>query len=177
MRDDADHRAREPVELDRPADQAGVRGEAPRPEPLAQHDDGRRVGSFVVRHERAAENRPQAEQREQVRVRANTLQALGLAVARKVVGLRHEHRDPFERARAPLPFDDGGSRGLDAIGAFDLREVFPEQHEPARLRERQRLQQHGAHETEDSGVRADAERERQDRYAVNPVLPRSVRSA
>ena len=98
LRHDADHGAREAVEHDRPADQRGVRGEAPRPEPLAQHDDRRRVGSFVVRHERAAEDRAQAEQREQIRVRAHTLQALGLAVAREVVRLRHEHRDALERA-------------------------------------------------------------------------------
>ncbi len=69
--------------------------------------------------------------------------------------------DVLERAAALAPVDVARERDRRSRRAADRGAVVPEEHEPVRIGERQRLQQHRAHEAEDRGVRADAERDDQ----------------
>ena len=159
---DADHGALDAVENDVAPDDVGIGAEASHPESAAQDDDRRGARAFVVRGERAAENRRQPEDGEQIRRRADRADVLGLSAAREVVFLQAVvERHVLERAAALFPVDVGGRRDRAVTVEADRGRLFPEKHEPIGFRERQRPQQHGAHDAEDRGVRADAEREDQ----------------
>src|ERR1051326_6325104 len=74
---------------------------------------------------------------------------------------RSERRHRTEGGVLPLPFDEILSpdpRTLEHRTA-DAGEFFPDEYQPVRLRIRQRLQDHGINNSENGGVRADAQRE------------------
>jgi hypothetical protein len=142
-------------ERDLPAHDGGIRGEEPPPRRLGQHRSGRRPRLVVGRRERATEKRLHAQDLEVLRLHHRAVQSLRVARAGEVEGpAAQEQRDLLEglALRAPvLAVED-----RDVALARDERE-------PLGLRERQGPEHHRVHDAEDRGVRADAERQRQER--------------
>ena len=75
-----DHGVFRAVQGDLATDDVRIRSEAAHPQALAHDDDGRLLRN-LVRRERAPRHRLQAEDRKQVRRRAQCVEPLGLAVA------------------------------------------------------------------------------------------------
>jgi hypothetical protein len=76
---DSDDAAGAAFEPDVPAEDAGIGGEALRPQALAEQDHARRPGPVVLRQQPAAEARVDSQQREEVRGRERGLRGLGAA--------------------------------------------------------------------------------------------------
>ena len=156
---DADDREAVAVDLHQPADHAGVGGETPAPEPLADDREGIAVGRLVLAEpERAAEDRPDLEHVEEVRADDLRVEPLRLAVD----GERHEAHLGGRGTRE----DAVGAR--DEVAQVEQRDVaaalvgHQQDHLVLASDARQRPPHDVVDPAPDRGVRGDAERERQD---------------
>ena len=132
--------------------------------PKAVHEDhgAGRAGLVVVRAVQPAEDRLDAEFRQEVCARHAAEDALRLAVAHQVEALAAHGGEVAEEVgrelRLPVGEVEPGDRGLGK-----RRHVLADQQQPIRLGERQRPQEREADHAEQHRVRADAERERERR--------------
>jgi len=140
----------------------GVRraSEAPLPQAVAQ--DHHRLGSllFFLGHKLAAPNRFHAQRMQKVGGNCAAADVLRFVDAGeiKVPGLKCRHLR--ENVVQPSPVEVVG------VGNGDVRlpwVCLTQHHQPARIAERQRLEQHGVHHTKDCGIGPDAERQRNHR--------------
>jgi hypothetical protein len=158
---DAHNLAGTAVDHDLPPHDRWIPAKQPLPEAMADDHDVWCAGTAVVRHERAAPERRNAEQGEHVGRHVVGLNALGPIPARQVCAPIGVDRDVFERSCLLLEVSDIRRGEAEANGV--LLAVPPEHERNAiGLVIRQRLQHQHVHEAEDRRVRPDAERERRD---------------
>ena len=161
MGHDTNHAVRRLVELDRPADDGGVRTEMGLPHPVAEHEHAMLRRDRLLGRERAAEERTRTQRVEEVRRRHRDGRLEGLLTGGQsslVVGVRGEI---LERVIACAPVLK--VRRRDRIARLQVQPiVLPQHHEASGIVVRQRTKQHGVQCAEDRGRRADANRERED---------------
>ena len=166
--DDADDDEWIAAERDRLADDAGIRRESPRPEAVAEHGHLLAARPIFFRRERAAHHHARPKQTEVVCADFSGAQLFGELPSRVVDDVGAERRRVLDDRRLLPPVRELGRR---RIRSGPLRRRVHEQDDPVRIRERDRLQQHGADDREDGRVRADAEGERGNgRRRERPVL-------
>jgi len=159
--DDCGGTIAETAEADGLADHIGIFFVNGGPETIGQHDDAGGVGAAVLRSDETAENRTQAHYVKIVATDHAAVNHARLAESdHRKVHLR-EIAELAQRADAALDIFDfrHGKRGVVlAAGWGALADV----HEPVLVAVDERLEQDSAHESEDRGVSADAERQRED---------------
>jgi hypothetical protein len=158
-RRDADHRARDAVERDRPADDRRVATEAPLPEGVAEHDDARHAAALLVGREAAAEHRRRAEHAQVVGRHRRAARALGRTVAGDVVRRVAVRGQLAGAGEAVAPVEEVGQRRA-AVPEVRIRRE--RHHQPVRLAIRQAAQQDRVDDPEDRRVDADPDREHED---------------
>ena len=117
-RDDADDRVGLAVETQGGADGAAVGAEAPPPEFLADHHAVVVPGAVLIRQERTALKRVDAEERKQVRGDAGADDALGLPLTGEDVAPGPIRGEPLERAVERPPIDEVRRGDTPARGMF-----------------------------------------------------------
>ncbi len=147
------------VQQNRLPDRVRRPAEAPLPQSVAEHDDVITARRALGGRERAASERGHGERLEQVRRRRRGTHALGFLPAGQARVHLHVRREVRE-ARRP------GSIVHDFLhrqpGRVARRRCVPDHDQPIGISVGQRLEEDGLDEAEKRGVRADAERERQD---------------
>ena len=140
----------------------------PLPGVVAQNEDAIVSRGRFLRRERPPDQRLHAEHREEAGRHAEALHARRVAVNRG--GRPHQavSHHVGDGSRTIRDRNEIGHvhRAVSPVGAFAVADlaaghVFPHAHQARRVRVGQRTHQHAAHDAEDRGVRADAERERQ----------------
>ena len=162
VRQHADDGVRPVVHLEHLPDDVPVAAELALPVRVADDQHRRRARLVVVGHERAAEDRLDAEDAEEVRRDHAGVDAIGLAALQQVEIHLVEFDQRLELGRLVAV----GEVFLDrhaGVGAADERRRLADQHQPIAVGVGQRLQEHAVDDAEDRGVRADPEPERQDR--------------
>ena len=158
----ADHGVAVAAQLDRLADDVRVAAESAFPKAVHEDHGAGRAWLVVVRAVQPAEDRLDAEFRQEVCARHAAEDALRLAVAHQVEALAAHGGEVAEEVgrelRLPVDEVEPGDRGLGK-----RRHVLADQQQPIRLGERQRAQEREADHAEQHRVRADAERERERR--------------
>ena len=167
------------VDVDPPADDAGIAAVAPLPHRVAQQDRGRGGDGVVIGLERAAERGLGAEQREVVGGDEADAQLLGIVLAGQRRGGRPDGAEAVEPRGAVVEVLQLGTRERRpriALGGL----IGPHEHQPIRIPEGQRLDQQRVGDAEDGGVGGDAEGqggERRRRRSPAPCAARATRSA
>jgi hypothetical protein len=158
-RHDADHGKLPAVEEHRAPEDFGVRAKVALPQTMAQQDDTFLAGYGVRLRDRTAKHRGRAQHREEARGHDRTGDPPRIADAGQSGGGAGVSSHLLEhRILAPPVHEVRRRRRAPRTGAAVIH-----LHESLRLRKGQRLQQHGVHDAENGGVRADADRERQHR--------------
>ncbi|HWT44914.1 MAG TPA: hypothetical protein VN085_03070 [Vicinamibacterales bacterium] len=167
-RHDRQDRSRPSVQREGRADNCGIGAEPPHPDAVPEHDA---VGIRVAAVKGVTDEGAHAEHVEERRRDAGAGNLLGIAAPRE--GEREVtdrgHPGKARRLRAEVHHPRGGERRRLAVG-FPV----PQEHDVARIGERQRTEQHGVDDAEDGRVGADADRQRQqrhDREARRPPQP------
>ena len=151
-----------PVEFDSGADDTGIAGKAPLPEPEAHHRERIRVPvALVGRRDQPASRRRDAEHVEVVAGHQLTLHALGLVSGAQVEGV---HRRDRQAGHHRIPGAIVQVVGIRGVAQIVLVRVLPaDVHQAVGLGDAgERPQQQRVHEAEDRRVRADPERQRRD---------------
>ena len=162
-RRDPDDREPAAADANRPADDVGSGPEIAPPVAIRHHRHARRADHVVLRTDRAADRRRDAERAEVV-----AGDDLAEREPRTAVEVdRGEHRrvadEIFEDAVLPFQVEIIGVRRsaeLDGAGGIAGKDVD----QPLGLRHRQRLEDQGVGNREERGVEADADRQRHDRH-------------
>ena len=153
------------VEVDRSADDGGIAAEATAPEAVAEDHDVGRAGTLVRSRERASVQGPDAEHVEESAGHGRTGNLLGGTDAREGVPAVVDRGDRVEGRRLALPV--GEIRRGDAVqrGPGPRRLLTEARHddEPVGVRIREGTPEHRAGGAVNRRVRADAERERENR--------------
>ena len=158
-RHDAHHRRGHSVELDGPSDHRRIGREPPAPEPVAQHRDGGPARPRLVGGEEPAARGSDPEHPGEVVGDEQRRQPLGVARPAQRAPRGAVARDRAERGQT-LDIEQLGLRehGVRQVQA----EIDVEHgHQPVRLGERQRAEQHAVDHREDRAVGADAEGQRE----------------
>jgi hypothetical protein len=158
--EDADHLVRLAVEAQRAADDRGIGAEVPRPEAVAQEDDGRGSRAVVRGLDNAAQPREDAPRAEEARRRPQVMYVQGLARPREVAGGAREGGEVVERARLLAPLEEVAVGDALPI-ARPLRVGGEHEHHPRGVGHGERPQHEEVDEAEDDRVDADGEAERQ----------------
>jgi hypothetical protein len=144
------------------------------PQTIVEHHHEGRTGHLVARLELATEHRSQAEMRERTGRHEIDWQPLGdlpiVAHAERRARVRVEAREAADRvAQAPVV-------GVGEAGDPSLPVLRPDRHDAVGIGERQAAQADGVDEREEEAVRADPEREHEDRgrghRRLSPQHPR-----
>jgi hypothetical protein len=147
------------------ADHRGIRAKPAPPQSVAEQQHAPMIRAILVGGERAAEGRPHAQEIEVVPADPHCGKALRLAVGNEGRQPRAHHREALNRAAALPPVQD--RREADVRGnAFRI--AIADGDEPLGRFVRQRPQQNSIDDAEDSGVGADAERERDEHSRGEP---------
>ena len=158
-RQDADHLVRLVVEQQVAAEDGGVAAEVALPGGVAQHHHARRAGLVFFGAERAAKERLDAEHGEVIGRHVAAVEAHRLTVHRDGRGGERLGGQGLERPVLPLQLDEVAGRGRVAGGGGRR---LPDAHDPLRVREWQRLEQHAVDQAEHRRVGTDAERQHPD---------------
>ena len=146
------------IENDGLPNDAGVAMIAIEPQRIA--DEGERcVGVVLLRGEDAAQNRPNAERREDSSAEACTGELLGSSVAGKLVAGDEKRAHGRKRPRRVLV---GGDFARGDAHARALADMITNQDQAARIGEWQRSEKNAFDEREDGDGRAHAQRQRED---------------
>jgi hypothetical protein len=160
------------------AHRGGVRAHPPAPERIGDHDHARCVLPVVLIAEYTANRGLRAQGREEAGVANGAVEDLG----QSAVGGRKTHTPvavvahgrEAGRVFAPVIEIEAGD-GVERIATDDIALVNAD--ETIGIRIGERCEQDGPNYGEDSGVRADAERQDEHRSQVSPRLRASVRRA
>ena len=164
------HLVRLRVEQHLRADDVGARAEGGAPEAVGENRNMAATRIFFFRTERATLGWRDTERVEEGWRRSERAQPLRLDIAREVqreIG-RRRHRAEAMAHGAPVQEISGRDRSVQATFA---RTLLADHHDVPGVRVRQRPPQHGVHDAEDRGRRADAERQRQDGHGRESRLP------
>ena len=154
--EDADHGVLRIVQADVGADDCGARAEVPLPGGIAEHHDVIFGGLKA-----AAERHTDAEEREEIGGDGGAVQSARLACAGEDevgVGIERGHLVEGGALRAPVVEVRGGDGEELAKGGMS----FPEGEEAAGMGVGKRLEEDAVDDSEDGGIGADAEGERED---------------
>ena len=170
---DADHDVRRPVHEHLAAQHACFSAKARLPEAVTEHDGGRCVRRIGLGTEDTSERGAHAQDPEYLAGQPPAFHALGLSVAGEVVGLPAEGSHLLEGAAHALPVAVVGRRELRVpVAAL----VLPEPHQPVRLREGQRPEEHVVGDREGGGRGANAQGGHRDRgERESPRAPQGAR--
>ena len=143
------------IELHHPACDSVVGAKLSLPQSVAQQDDFFAAGSVLVGSEISAAHRLDAQRGQERGGDARGADPLRLVATRQVVGgISEEGRDMRERVAPCVQ--------VIKIPAGKLPPVLPfNKHQPFRISERQRAEQHRVEHVEHGGVRPDAQRQRE----------------
>ena len=157
---DPDDRVRLAIQLQGPAEDVRRGAHLRVPEPVAD-DHHARSRNVLVRAEQPPLRRLRAQDLEEARPHRGAEDGPGAAAAREREGTAAVHGHVLERRRSALPVVEVGRRQGEDLhaGKGGLRRHVEEAHEPVRLRERERTQEHGVQDAEYRGIGADAESE------------------
>ena len=108
---------------------------------------------------RAAETRTHAQHVEEIRRDLGPRNQLGTAVSREAHGGIAIRADAFERVRALAPFHELAEIDRQRFSVAELRRRNREGDQALRIGIIERAQQHSAHQREDRGIGADADRQ------------------
>jgi hypothetical protein len=135
---------------------------------MTQDGDPRRIRAIVVLGDDSAEERLDAEHREELRRHLLRREPSRIAIVGQRQRSRPPRREPLERGALGLPVHPVGRRHRhmtagrpDRLARLDAQR-FVDHHEAVAPRIRQRPQQQLIDDGKDRGVAADAERERED---------------
>ena len=145
------------VDLDIAADEAVITAEPALPQSVTQKRDPRAAGAVLLRQERPAERGLDSEQREQVPAGGIAVHFLRVAFAGQAVRSPGHRSHVGENAVLLLPIDKVGGGGR-VLRETHVAGVLPDHGQPVGIVIGQWTQQHGFHDAEHSGVRADAQR-------------------
>ena len=154
LREHADDLARRAVHGDQPPDDARVASELALPVAVAQHHHFGAAVLIVPLRERPADQRLDAEERQEAMGRAQRVEALGLGESGDGDGAAVPDRDVGQRPRLLPVRDVVGNRRVEVVDV-DAGRRLPEAHQTVGIAERQRLQEHGVDDAEDGHIRAD----------------------
>ena len=143
---------------------------APAPVRVAEDDDVGPSRLILVRRKGSPERRFGTEYAEQRRGRAHRLNPYDLRRLAHVPARHAICRQRLERPRLLAPVMEVRDRHRNLIVRPLGGERFVDAVQPIGLAEGERLQQHRAHDAENGGVRADAERETEHRDEGQPAL-------
>ena len=166
----ADHGHRLTVHEEPAADDAGIGAEAADPEVVGQDRHGRDAGTVVAGAGEPAEHRGEAHDVEEVAGDEADLDGghVGIAPQHGVPGRVLRDIGERRRARAEVAYlGDGEEHVLAAEPVGRVAEVD----QPVAVAMGQRLEQHAAHDAEDRGGGADAEREGDHDDRGEPAIP------
>ena len=177
LRHHTDDRPRLAVEQNRSANDRRIAAEAAAPQVPAQDGGPASARAVLPSSERAAVGGLNAQRREQIPGASGTVDAFRqLPVrTRQVVRSATPDRHLLERRRAALPRLEH-SAGDDVVWISPVAADLAEHHELIGIAERQRRQQHGAHEREERRVRADPEGQRERGDDAEPGIPEECTS-
>src|SRR6185437_491779 len=150
------------IQTQRAADNAWITAEASLPERMTDHADLVLALHVFAFGKRATEQRIDAEDLEEVRGHSSDRQSFRLARAGEVRGGRVVNRDRFKRAILFAVRSKVGLRNTPRRQA-KLRTRLQHPHEPVGFTKRKWPQQDAVYETEYRRIRANPERERDDR--------------
>ena len=156
----------EPVAVDAQlaSDRVGATAEPALPHAVAQHDHFGNPRRIILRHPKdPAELRLRAEEREVRRADEQDLDTLRLVDLGEVRVDRIDAGDLLEEIGSIAIVVELGSRHAD-VPAPEPDDVRGDAHETVGAGKRQRFEDDGVHDRKHGRVRADAERERRDRY-------------
>jgi hypothetical protein len=161
--DDADDGERHPLDGEALADDVGSSAKAPLPEAVADHGDrtvGAAASPVVRRLQGASENRGDAQHLEILAADPDTIHQIGLSALRQVEPRGGPGEGAVEGLRAVANrFPDGIGPGRPGRAHRSLAD----HHEPLRFRHRQRSEQQAVEDGEYRRVRANPQRQRQNR--------------
>ncbi len=158
FRQDADNLARLPIGHDASANDLRIAAEPALPVAITKHHDLGTAARVVFLREPAAENRLDAQHRQQPKGGRDPIDAF------RVRELRHRGRpsgpngDIGEGLRFLPVRNVVGDRRVEIFNVH-ARRGLPGSHQAVRLREGKRLQQHAVDHAEDRSVRPDAQRQ------------------
>ncbi len=160
----ADHRALLPPDVVGAPDHGGVAAEPGHPEVVAEECDpvlvfGKRQAAEVGRH---------PQYREQGRGGEGHPHPLGAVADPQGVGEVGVRRDPLEQLRLFLVLKEEFQRQLELVRQVRPGRGAGDVHQPFRLGERQRPEQHRIHDAEDPRVHSKREPQRSDRDDGKP---------
>ncbi len=161
QRENSDDRVIDSVQRQGFSQRCRVAAESFSPQTIADKRDRRAVPPVFLRRELAAESELYAQRAEESRGDLFALKMLRRPRARQVESLKHDRRHLLKGSRFTLPILEIGIR--DGHLALQFQADLRHHHQPVRFGERQGREQHSFNDAEDRGVRAHAERERQNR--------------
>ena len=159
--DDADDFVWIAAELNRLPDDVGIAPEPARPQPVAEHGDAGTSRQIFLARKRSTLEQRRAKQLEVVRAHLSGPKLLGDGAAGVVDDVRPIGGRVLNDRRLLPPVRELRRRRDRTALSLPIR--AHEEHDVVGLRERQRLQQHRAHDREDRGIGTDAKRQRRDR--------------
>ena len=156
----ADRLPRTPLEANGFADDGRILLESGRPETIRENDDAGGVGAVVFRSDETPEHRMKAHH---VEIGAADDASLNFA---RLTQADHGEADGREIAERAQGFDAGAQildfgHGERCVVVADARGALADVDQPVLVAIDERLEEHAAHQREDGGVGADAERQRQ----------------
>jgi hypothetical protein len=165
VRQHRDHAMRHAIERQQPAHRVGPGVEVRAPDPFA-HDRDARAGPFVRALERAAEDRPCAQDAKVVGAHRHRPDALGLAAIREVgpfdaVGVEHGH------VQRPAVIAIVGRRQTGQV-AIVVSAAVIDAHQAFRILVPERREDDAVQDAEHGGVGTDAERQGDDHRGREP---------
>ncbi len=170
---DAGDRVRRPVENQFAAQRARVAMKFSGEKRGAQHRDRALAGLSFHVFERAAQRRAAAQQAEKAGGDARSYYTLGTSHPSQVFGRAAQRFELLKAVQPLFPFEEIASGYRNALGeeAFHLRIRLPEHRKLRRLAIRQRTQQSGFENAENSGVCPRAERQSEHRGRDQRWIP------
>ena len=158
------------VDQNRASNHLPVAAEHPLPRAVAEDDDRSCAGLVVPCGQRAPEQGAGLQHLEDAAHAADARQPHRLALPREA-HVRPAVRGHDAEGRAPTaPVVEVAGRHC-AAGVLAIQCLVPERVEPLGLVVRQGSEEHAVDDAEDSGVRADAQRQRQDRDGCKACVP------
>jgi hypothetical protein len=144
-----------------PSDDGGIAAEPALPEPVAEDHHALIPGPGLRFGEAAPERGMESEHPEQIRGSRDAADLFRAVWSDQIQGRGLDERERLERSRAGAPLDEAHRMDRQRRGGLQL--MLVQRDDSFRTRVWKRPKEHGVDEREDCRVRADADRERQDR--------------